>query len=49
MMSTWWMPRRSRPMKDVATRRNAQGRGWHPAILRSPNGATPPGDTGDPG
>jgi hypothetical protein len=28
------------PMKDAATRRNALGRGWHPVIQRSPNGAT---------
>jgi len=47
-MSTWWMPRRFGPTKDVATRRNAQGRGWHPVILRSPNGATPLGNTSDP-
>ena len=30
----------ARPMKDVATRRNARGRRWQPAIPRSPNGAT---------
>jgi hypothetical protein len=41
------MPRRNRPMKDVATRRNASGRRWQPAIRRCPNGATPLGDTRD--
>jgi hypothetical protein len=45
--STWWMPWRNRPMKDVATRRNAPGRRWQPAIRRCPNGATPLGDTRD--
>ena len=38
----WWMPRRWRPRKDAATRRNAPGRRWRPAIRRSPNGATRP-------
>jgi hypothetical protein len=35
-----WMPRRLRPMKDVATRRNASGSGGHATIRGSPNGAT---------
>jgi hypothetical protein len=42
MTSAWWMPRRWRPRKDAATRRNAPGRRWQPAIRRSPNGATRP-------
>jgi hypothetical protein len=39
-MGARWMPRRWRPRKDAATRRNARGRRWQPAIPRSPNGAT---------
>jgi hypothetical protein len=39
-MGAWWMPRRWRPTKDAATRRNARGRRWQPAIPGSPNGAT---------
>ncbi len=42
MMGVWWMPWRQRPMKDVATQRNAPGRRWQPAIWGSPNGATRP-------
>jgi hypothetical protein len=38
----WWMPRRWRPRKDAATRRNAPGRRWQPGIRRFPNGATRP-------
>jgi hypothetical protein len=38
-----WMPRRRRPRKDAATRRNAPGRRWQPAIRGCPNGATRPG------
>src|SRR5689334_6031491 len=41
--STRGMPRRRRPRKDAATRRNAPGRRWRPGIRRSPNGATRPG------
>jgi len=41
-MGARWMPWRSRPMKDAATRRNALGRCWRPAIQGSPNGATRP-------
>jgi hypothetical protein len=44
--STWWMPRRHWPMKDVPTRRNALGRRWEPVSQRSPNGATPLGNQG---
>jgi len=35
-----WMPRRRGPRKGVATRRNAPGRRWRPAIRGYPNGAT---------
>jgi len=42
-MGARWMPRRWRPKKDAATRRNALGRCWQPAIQGSPNGATRPG------
>jgi hypothetical protein len=38
----WWMPWRWRPRKDAATRRNAPGRRWQPAIRGCPNGATRP-------
>ena len=41
-MSAWWMPWRRLPRKDAATRRNARGRRWQPAIPGSPNGATCP-------
>ena len=40
MMGTRWMPWRWLPRKDVATRRNARGRRWQPAIPGSPNGTT---------
>jgi len=42
MMGAWWMPWRWRPRKDAATRRNAPGRRWQPAIRGYPNGATRP-------
>src|SRR5215211_1617587 len=42
MMGAWWMPWRWRPRKDAATRRNAPGRRWQPAIRGCPNGATRP-------
>jgi hypothetical protein len=42
MTSAWRMPRRWRPRKDAATRRNTRGRRWQPAIPGSPNGATRP-------
>ena len=42
MKGAWWMPWRWRPRKDAATRRNARGRRWQPAIPGSPNGATRP-------
>jgi hypothetical protein len=41
-MGAWWMPWRWRPRKDAATRRNAPGRRWQPAIRGCPNGATRP-------
>ena len=41
-MGARWMPWRSRPKKDAATRRNALGRCWQPAIQGIPNGATRP-------
>ena len=40
------MPRRRLPRKDAATRRNALGRCWQPAIQGNPNGATRPSAMG---
>ncbi len=49
MMGAWWMPWRWRPRKDAATRRNAPGRRWQPAIRGCPNGATRPAHGRAPG
>ena len=43
MKSTRWMPRRLRPKKDVARRRNAAGSCGQAKIRGYPNGATRPG------